>query len=419
MHPVTEKFTLLPENKQDIRVADPVRPARQTLGRPQGKARIFVINNTINASLPDAVRENVGQSSETIWQAGLPMTPPIRLDIAVFAHNEADQIAGLIADLGKQDIFACENIDAHVLILANGCSDATAALAEQAVTALPPGVADRFSVLDLAQGGKSRTGHRFIHDLSRRDAGLLGFMDADIELPRQDTLRRMADGLAAQPGLLVFTSRPVKDVVHHQLKTGLTGRLIAAGGDGLTDWRKSICGQLFMVRAPQVRRIGLPAGLPVEDGFFRAMLLTDLLSVPEDTTRIDGDAEVFHVYQSIRNLPELIRHQTRIVLGSAVNAALYRKIRRDAPTEDAAHALLMDAAGDEAWLSQTLEEELPRKPYGYVPGEFLTKRWRRFRSRTRVRPGNILLLLAGLSFDAIIWLNATYKMRRGTGAGYW
>ena len=75
---------------------------------------------------------------------------------------------------------------------------------------------------------------------------------------------------------------------------------IAAGGDGLTDYRKSICGQLFILRADMARRIGLPAGLPVEDGFFRAMIVTDLLSGPERLDVLDGDPGVFHVYESIR-----------------------------------------------------------------------------------------------------------------------
>ena len=60
------------------------------------------------------------------------------------------------------------------------------------VAALPdPVVRDRFQVLDLPQPGKSRTVHRFIHDLSRPQAGVLGFLDGDVHLPQPDTLARM------------------------------------------------------------------------------------------------------------------------------------------------------------------------------------------------------------------------------------
>lgn len=342
-----------------------------------------------------------------------------RLDISVFAHNEEAQIQGLIHDLAGQDIFRDENMDIHVFILANGCSDNTVALAREKISSLPEDVQQRITVFDLEQGGKSRTGHRFIHEFSRPNADFLGFMDADIRLPRQTTLRDMIKGLNERPELRVFTSRPVKDVHHDQVKTGLVGRLIAAGGGGLSNWRKSICGQLFIARTSAVRRIGLPVGLPVEDGFFRAMLLTDLLSQPEDLTRIDGNPEVYHVYESIKSLGELIRHQTRIVVGSAVNAALFRKIRRDAPGETQAYELLMSAAQNDAWLGNTIRAELPRKPYGYVPREFMTKRWHLYRAGTGRGIKSTLIMLLGSAFDAVIWLNATYKMHKGTGAGHW
>lgn len=341
------------------------------------------------------------------------------LDIGIFAHDEAGRIGQLIADLGRQDIFDGTEPELRIQILANGCTDDTVSEAQAAIAALPAAIAARFEVIDLPQGGKSRTGHRYIHEFSRPSADLLGFMDADIRLPRPDTLRRMVEIMATRPELRVLTSRPIKDVAYHKLQTGAAGRLIAAGGGGLTDWRKSICGQLFILRAATARRIGLPAGLPVEDGFFRAMILTDLLSEPQDLTRIDGDPEVFHVYESIRTAGELLHHQTRIVIGSAVNAALYGKIRREAPTEPQAHALLMRAAGDDGWLSRTLSEELPRRPYGYVPTEFLVKRWRHWRSSGRRSPKGIAMLMAGLVMDWIVWLQASYKMYRGAGSGHW
>jgi hypothetical protein len=339
------------------------------------------------------------------------------LDIGIFAHDEAASIGTLIGDLARQDLIRDPAADVRVLILANGCTDDTVARAGAALAALrDPAVRDRITVLDLPQPGKSRTVHRFIHDLSRAQADVLGFMDADVHLPQPDTLARMLAMLDDQPGLRVVTSRPVKDVVHFDRPTGPVGRMIAVGGDGLTDWRHSICGQLFMMRAAPARRIGLPAGLPVEDGFIRAMVLTDLLSGPQDLSRIDGDPAVFHVYESIRGIRPLIRHQTRIVVGSAVNAALFAHIRRHAPTEEQAHALLMAAAADPAWLSGMLKAELPRAPHGYVPFDFLTKRLRR-----GGRPGlkGKAVLAAGFGLDLLVWLRASLRMAFRPSAGFW
>lgn len=348
-----------------------------------------------------------------------PPSRALRIDLGIFAHDEAERIAGLLDAIVRQDIMATDSVDLRVLVLANGCSDDTAARAQGAAAALPPVLAGRVQVIDLPQPGKSRTAHRFIHDLSRGEADILCFMDADIRLPRPDVLRRMAEALMQRPELLVFNSRPVKDVMHDVQGGGAVGRLIAAGGGGLDDWRTAICGQLFMIRAATARRIGLPAGLPVEDGFIRAMVATDLLTVPEDLSRIDGDPEVFHIYESIRDAGTLVRHQTRIVIGSAVNDAIFARIRREAQDEPAAHALLMAAAADDGWVTETLGASLPRRPYGYVPFHFLTKRLHRYRAR---RPRGVkpaLVALAGLGLDAVVWARASLRMMRGAGAGYW
>jgi hypothetical protein len=272
-------------------------------------------------------------------------------------------------------------------------------------------------VIDLPQGGKSRTGHRYIHELSRPGADVLGFMDADIRLPEPGTLLGMIDELDARPELRAFTSRPVKDVDHFDMQVSPMTRMIAAGGGGLADYRNTICGQLFMLRAPAARRIGLPTGLPVEDGFIRAMVLTDLLSGPGSEGRIDGRDDLFHVYASIRDPGELIRHQTRIVVGGGINATLFGVIHREAPQEAEAHAFLMAAAADEDWLARTLKRELPRWPFGFIPFHFLAVRMRRGPQGRSLRA--VAIWLVGCGFDVVVYGLASIRMLRGHGAHFW
>lgn len=350
------------------------------------------------------------QDSDKLSESG------VIIDVAVLAYNEEAVIGAFLTDLAQQSIFDVPGVDLRVLVLANGCRDATVAVARRALENMPADRAARIEIFDLEQGGKSRTVHRYIHEFSRKEADLLGFMDGDIRLPQAETLARMVQEMRKRPDLLAFTSRPEKDVVYDRKPVGFMARVIASGGGGLTDFRKSICGQLFILRAGIARRIGLPTGLPVEDGFIRAMVLTDLLSAPEDLARIDGDPEIFHVYESIRSLPELIHHQTRIVVGSAVNAALFGKLRRDAPGEGAAHAMLMASARDEDWLASTLHEELPRRPHGYVPFDFLTKR---LRGSARRGLKGYVMLVVGLGLDALVYILATIRMLRRQGAHHW
>lgn len=343
----------------------------------------------------------------------------MKITIAIFAHNEEQDLPDLIMDLSRQDIFYDKDFEVRILILANGCTDATVVVADKTLSFLPADIGWHIRILDLPQGGKSRTAHRFIHEFSDPEDDVLGFMDADIRLPDPQSLRKMAEMLRMRPDLLVVNSRPVKDVAFHGNAKGMVPRLIATGGDGLTDWKKSICGQLFMVRAMAVRRIGMPVGLPVEDGFFRAMLLTGLLSRPENLSVIDGHPEVFHVYQSIDSIAGLVRHQSRIVIGSAINATIYRKIRAEASSEAEAHDLLMQAAIQERWLQDVIARDLPRRPYGYVPFQLVSKRWRRYLSGRKFGPKPTLSLFLGTGLDLVVWVVASYKMHKGGGANYW
>ena len=213
----------------------------------------------------------------------------LRVDIGVFAHDEAAGIAATLRSLLAQDLIAQSGVQVRLLVLANGCRDATAAVAG--------GIAG-VEVADLAQGGKSRTWNRFVHDLSRRDADVLIFADADIELPDAGTLRLLVDGLAQDGGLFALSSQPVKDIVLNPQGLSLTQRLIAASSGGLDDWKTAICGQLYAMPARRARGVHLPIGLPVEDGFLRAMVLTDLLRAPEDLARLGGAMGARHVYGS-------------------------------------------------------------------------------------------------------------------------
>jgi glycosyltransferase involved in cell wall biosynthesis len=330
----------------------------------------------------------------------------MRVDIGVFAHNEAKGIAAMVARLLAQDL---SGLQARILVLANGCTDATAHLARAA------GV----EVADLAEGGKSRTWNRFVHDLARDAPEVLIFVDADIAFTAPDCLKRLALGLVARPELWVLNSQPVKDIVARPEGLGALDKIIAAAGGGLDDWKTAICGQLYAMPAARARRFHLPIGLPVEDGFLRAMVLTDALTGPEDFGRIDGLDGLSHLYASERRIAALIRHQTRIVIGSAINFAAFEALR--ALPEEARRPALARAAADEGWLVRAIRARLPGWPFGFVPMHFLTKRLQRLWSHPRdlLRPKRVFLALMGFGFDAIVYVLAQYRMARGTGAGHW
>lgn len=77
------------------------------------------------------------------------------VDLGIFSHNEAADIAQMVMEIERQNF---GNLDVKVLILANGCGDDTASNARSAATS------DRIEVVELLEGGKSRTWNRLVRD---------------------------------------------------------------------------------------------------------------------------------------------------------------------------------------------------------------------------------------------------------------
>lgn len=343
----------------------------------------------------------------------------IRVHIGIFAHDEEDGIAFVLRDLAQQDLFQREDVCVQAFVLANGCTDATIAVARREVDAMSPMVQKCITVLDLPFRGKSRTWNHFVHTLCVDQAEFIYCMDADIRVPARENLRRMLERLEAGRAVVV-NSRPRKDIEVHAGRLSFVERLIVLASGTASDYRTSIAGSLYLVRTDAVRDIHMPVGLPVEDGFLRAMILTRLLTQPEDFSRIHGEPDIWHVYESLRSIRALLRHQTRLVIGSSVNTAVFDYLRAHAVGFPQRRELLCDAADDDEWLAATLRAVLPRWPSGFVPVHFLVKRLQALRHRRDLGSLRMLLVaLVGFPFDLLVYSHAQLLMARGKSAGYW
>ncbi len=339
-----------------------------------------------------------------------------RVDIGVFAHNEADGIARMLDGLIRQDT---TGLDIKIWVLANGCTDDTADRARAFLRTQECIDSNKsVEVLDLSAPGKSRTWNTYVHEVSRRDAGVLIFSDADIELPERDSLLRLFQGLTSSPNLHGFNSHPIKDIVYRPENLSMTDKVIASGSETLNEWKTAVCGSLYAMPAAKARMLHMPIGLAVEDGFLRAMILTDVMSRDEDLTRLDGGS-VFHIFAAERSVSALIRHQTRLVIGTAINVAIFDHLR--ALPSGRRRAALAEAASQETWLPDVIRSRLPRWPFGWIPFHCVTKRvlFISRQPRNLLQPRRLFMLLVGLGFDLVVYVNAQIKMAKGTGAGYW
>jgi len=344
-----------------------------------------------------------------------------QIDIGIFAYNEGENIKDVLNDMMGQLFLGSDDFDARFFVLANGCSDNTVSCAEETINNMSPAIAQQFSVLDLPFKGKSKTWNHFVHTVARKGSGYFCFVDADIRITNKNQISSMIDALSADEGRYVVNSRPVKHISAAQDNMSLVEKLILSAGNASGDYYKSsICGQLYMVKARAVTDVFLPQGLPVEDGFLKAMLVTDLLMSTEDLSKIYGDESISHVYESITTVRELISHQTRIIIGSSINAAIFRYMRQHNEHYEAARQMLSTSAEDSGWLRRVIKETLPRFPYGFVPFHFLVKRLQLMHGSGKVLSiKKLAVAILGFGFDFIIYCIATVKMAMGKGVGYW
>jgi hypothetical protein len=339
----------------------------------------------------------------------------LKIDIAIFAHNEEQNINKIIEQISFQNILSINEYSINVTILANGCTDNTVELAHETILNL--GLEHQIEVVDLSKGGKSRTWNYFVHSFARQDSDIFIFCDSDIWFLENDVLKNLCDFLISNE-LIAVSSKPVKDISVNNANLSFIEKLIASSGGGLNKWQTSICGQLYALNAEFARTLFLPLGLPVEDGFVRAMVATNNMTSDEDLSKLSGHESIYHLYRSERTLSALIRHQVRIVIGSAINAVIYEELRDIALIEKS--EVLSRVSVDEHWLKNLINSKLPSIKYGWVPWSFLFKRVKFFfTQKTKFSFKKLLVLLVGFCFDAIVFIFAQLQMARGKGVGYW
>lgn len=346
-------------------------------------------------------------------------TPPI-LSIGVLAHNEEHRIGAMLESLLTQDIFG--RFTTEIIIVANGCTDATADVARgtlerHSATRMQTGSV-RVEVLHPA--GKANAWNEFVHRLSSGDATVLILMDADIWFLSTDTLSRMVATLEGTPGAVVCVDRPVKDIELQTSRT-LLQRLLASATTEIDADNVPLCGQLYCARSHDLRLIRVPPEIQIEDGFIRALLLTRGFRSPEDRSRIVLASEAAHGFVSVRSLAELVKHEQWIVAGSIVNMLLFRRFGAEARAGcDAMDLMRTWSERDPEWLPNYVEAEVRALGWRLLPSHWWTRRWTRLlRIPYPRRFFRLPVAVIAAIFDAVIFVSAIRQVHLGRGYRYW
>jgi glycosyltransferase involved in cell wall biosynthesis len=333
--------------------------------------------------------------------------------IGILAHNKADKIAGLISDLGKQTLLANDDLSIDIHVVANGCTDATIRVSKGAlaVPAFQRGNT-RVFIQNIEHAGKSNAWNELVHDFASPKTDFVFFVDADIRIPEAASLQLILDRLVDAKKARVAVDQSVKDLSEQAHKTLVEKLILAASGSAYDNYT-SFAGALYCVRFKVLKDVWMPIGLPREDEFLRAMILTSNFTQDENLERIVYVDGTRHIFESERTVKGVLRCNIRLVIGTAINMLLFKHIRATPSIQkDVGGYIRKRNMADPKWINELISNEFRR-------GRFLSKRLQRLASfplSERLR--KIPITIVGFVFDLALFFAANHLVRRGPEAGY-
>lgn len=334
--------------------------------------------------------------------------------LGIFAYNEQRTITHTLDQLlGMQ----WGDLIVDAFILANGCSDRTVELARSHLSSMPAVPGLTIHVLETPTRGKSATWNYFVHDVSDRSAQVLVFADCDLEFGATDVIARLVRLLVFHPEAHCAVSLPTKLVDEHTTRFAH----LANRGPATYDSKTSVSGQLYCLRAEFARRFNLPSGLPGEDGFVRAMVVTDLFTAKDNTARIVADDEIRHYFLPVQSLHEWYRHERRLLTGSTINYFVYQTLWQQVGSangpSDAGEALRVLDATSSTWLSELVQQQAHSRRW-LIPRAFMVRRFSEV-DGSRVRLASMPKRITMTLLDWSAAVGANRLLRGDRGVGHW
>lgn len=333
------------------------------------------------------------------------------ISIGIFAHNEATCITSMLESLRKQTIFAQAD-QPELFILENGSTDNTAECAQAAIQSHFQNIPARVECLTI--GDKGQTWNEFVHRISDPSAEFLLFLDADIELGDNQTLEHLVSGLLKNPDACVTVSRPTKDIAKKEQKSGLE-KLSLSGSATAQAGPAQLCGQLYCARAKAMRQLHIPRGLLVEDGFLRALILTQKFTQPEKVEWIINTPAAFHYFEALTQIKELVKHEKRLAIGTELNIMLF-SWSENLHAKGKAVSTEIDRLNQSNpdWVKDMAEQQVKNNTFAFHTSGYIFKQARNWidlptKKKIRAFPG----LIARLGLNTIATLSARQSIKKG------
>lgn len=347
----------------------------------------------------------------------------MKIVIGMLAWNEENSIARTIESLGSQTLLSRADgagFQIEIIVVPNGCTDRTpevAAVALEEVRREFPAVGVRVEA--LSEGGKSNAWNNFVHRLAPQDADYLILMDADIELLTPRTLESMWQALEENAHAVIATDQPVKHLVRKARLNPLE-RLLLGAGEMTKATPGQLTGQLYVGRGAWLRRVWIPRGIIVEDGFLKQVFCTDGFSAERDNSRIVRATDASHLFECYTKLRDIWNHQIRQALGHTIYTYLTKYIRTSVAERPAYDALREKSRRDPDWFTAVIREEVARRGWWVMDTPSLTMRWRRVGHAKGAAKMKFMLIAAlATPYDLAVFLEANRRLRTGRVKGVW
>jgi hypothetical protein len=167
--------------------------------------------------------------------------------------------------------------------------------------------------------------------------------------------------------------------------------------------------------------IKLPIQITGEDGFLRALLLTQGFTAPENVQRIVLDLDAAHSFASVATLKELFKHEKWLVSSSIVNMLLFDRFWKECAINRSAMTLMKNwDESDPEWLPRYVKTQVHERGWRLLPRNWWTRRWsnlRPFPRRQRLR--RLPVAAIATMMDVLIFIAAIRDVRLGRAFRYW
>ena len=354
------------------------------------------------------------------------------ISIGILAWNEEDVIQQTLESLFEQSVFKKKIINDlpqfewEIIVVPNGCSDATAKISESSLSGLikdTEGLKIDYSVHEIKEPGKSNAWNRYIHEFLNKKSDLILMIDADIEFNESDTISNTIKALENNPKAVAAVDLPLKDAVKKSKKSFIEWISTTSSSVSSSNGPVAIAGSYYCARYATLKDIWLPNGLPVEDGFLRAMIITNCFRSKIDESKIIRVPNASHYFSTLTSITEIFKHEVRLVVGTAMNCYLTWDLlffSTDPAGPGAGVVIKNKIEKDPMWYASVINNAVRNRGFWVLPKGMLFRRFSKVKGNHGLKLiKKSFVSIIGFILDLPVFIAANRRLKKGRGVGFW